>query len=439
MSAKKKKSRPPFAVSSRASKFLGSVRASSLAKSKSASFSSIGISVSDVVASKSLGPLISSVPPISPSVGSGISPASVAGVRPPSPSSAAGLPKDPVAEPLPSMRNYASLLKSSADLKELGIPAEHTSGVPFVLIPDENIAAAKQEFKDYLFARFHSDVPPMGRIIGVLNAVWAKSGPRIYVHNIEKLSSRSCWNIAGVPMFVSSWSPGFTPPEAPVTSSVVPVEMRNVPYLLFNNESLSRLATAVGKPVSVAPETQRKQNFKVAKLYVKVDLMKRLPDTIVSGFSNGKEVLIDVSYPWLPLKCDNCGKYGHKKEDCRVGVPVTASGSSVSAPRRDVPSVSPPNKSDSTTNRSTSVKQKERDPTMGGLVTSVAGIVGSDEAPPIAEEDVILGSCSLDTIQDQFVIDGTTEKRNSQDKIAMVSTSPVDLHITAPTEVSELM
>ncbi|CAG7891682.1 unnamed protein product [Brassica rapa] len=77
------------------------------------------------------------------------------------------------------------------------------------------------------------------------------------------------------------------------------------------------------QPVCVAPETQRKENFKVAKLYVKVDLTSRLPDTIVSGFSNGREVLIDVSYPWLPLKCDNCGKYGHKKEDCRVGAATT--------------------------------------------------------------------------------------------------------------------
>ncbi|CAF2055892.1 unnamed protein product [Brassica oleracea] len=99
--------------------------------------------------------------------------------------------------------------------------------------------------------------------------------------------------------------------------------MRNVPYLLFNTESLSRLATAVGRPVCVAPKTQRKENFKVAKLYVKVDLTSRLPDTIVSGFSNGREVLIDVSYPWLPLKCDNCGKYGHKKEDCKVGAATT--------------------------------------------------------------------------------------------------------------------
>ena len=103
-------------------------------------------------------------------------------------------------------------------------------------------------------------------------------------------------------MFVAPWSPDFAPEEAPLTSVVVPVELRNVPYLLFNNQSLSRLATAVGRPVSVAPETQRKEKFQVAKLYVEVDLLKPLPDTIISCFSNGREFRIDVSYPWLPIK-----------------------------------------------------------------------------------------------------------------------------------------
>lgn len=86
-----------------------------------------------------------------------------------------------VPAPAPS---YASLLKSTEELKELGTPTENISGAPFVLIPEENIQAAKKEFKDYIFAKFHSDVPPMGRIIGILNAVWANYGPRIYAHNL---------------------------------------------------------------------------------------------------------------------------------------------------------------------------------------------------------------------------------------------------------------
>lgn len=74
--------------------------------------------------------------------------------------------------------------------------------------------------------------------------------------------------------------------------------------------------TAIGKPDSVAPETERKENFEVAKLFVRVDLTTQLPQKIVSGFSNGREVVIDFSYPWLPVKCDACKKYGHKMDIC---------------------------------------------------------------------------------------------------------------------------
>ena len=232
-------------------------------------------------------------------------------------------------------KSYASLLKVSAELEEIGTPTEHVSGIPFVLIPDENIAAAKEEFKEFIYARFHGDCPAMGRIIGVVNALWARTGPRIFVHNVgegefllrvtnsktrEFLLSRTCWNVAGFPMFVAPWSPDFTPDEAPLTQAVVPVELRNVPYLLFNKESLSRLATAVGKPVSLYPETERKENFKVAKLYVRVDLTKPLPKKIISGFSNGKETMIEVTYLWLPLKCELCKKYGHLQEKCKTHI-----------------------------------------------------------------------------------------------------------------------
>ncbi|KAJ4897361.1 DUF4283 domain-containing protein [Raphanus sativus] len=53
-------------------------------------------------------------------------------------------------------------------------------------------------------------------------------------------------------------------------------------------------------------------------MFVRVDLTKKLPTNIISGFSNGREVDISVSYPWLPLKCESCGKYGHLRNKCKM-------------------------------------------------------------------------------------------------------------------------
>ncbi|KAF3561554.1 hypothetical protein DY000_02018593 [Brassica cretica] len=242
--------------------------------------------------------------------------------------------EDLVSESSPSVGvapTMSARIQKSALLTELGTPTTHVSGAPFVMIPEDNIDSAKEEFKEFVFARFPGDVPAMGRIIGVVNAIWARTGPRIFVHKIgegtfllkvtnartrQALLSRQAWMIKGCPMFIAAWSPEFTPEQPQLTSAVIPVEFRGVPYLLFNNQSLSRIATAVGRHVSLAPETERKENCEVAKVWVQVNLLADLPDRIVSGFSNGREVEISVSYPWLPDKCSRCKKFGHKHQLC---------------------------------------------------------------------------------------------------------------------------
>lgn len=117
-------------------------------------------------------------------------------------------------------------------------------------------------------------------------------------------------------MFVAPWSPDFSPDQPQLTYAVNPVELRGLPYYLFNKQSLSRITTAIGKPVSLAPETERKENFEVARVWVRVNLLAELQARIVSGFNNGREVEITVSYPWLPSQCHACGKYGHEQSVC---------------------------------------------------------------------------------------------------------------------------
>lgn len=395
----KKKYRPPFALSFKARRLICSAKRAALAKKRIKSISlvdlpEIGVAVSgSMILGKDLS-LLAPIPGGSPLVASGpsgsIQSATVASPVTPSASglvlmkdvSASTQSSSPPASEAQALSkgshpvhstvaktadvmNYANLLKSSAQLQKIGSPVEHISGAPFVLIPDENIEAAKLEFKDFIYARFHGDYPSMGKIIGIVNAVWARTGPRIFVHNIgqgiylfrvpnprtrEVLLARTCWNIGGLPMFVAPWAPDYSPDEPPLTNAIIPVEMRNVPYLLFNKESLSRIATAVGKPESLAPETERKENFEVAKLFVRVDLTAPLPNKIISGFSNGREVEIDVSYPWLPVKCELCKKFGHKSSKCTEGL---VEGVAVKVHRKVSPPEATRRRSKSRTGRST--------------------------------------------------------------------------------------
>ncbi|CAA7031786.1 unnamed protein product [Microthlaspi erraticum] len=209
----------------------------------------------------------------------------------------------PISEATPE-KKWSSLFKDNTSLERIGTPTTHVSGVPFILIPDENIEAAKEEFKDYIYAHFPGHPPEMGRIIGVINALWARTGPRFFVYRVEPgcyllrvsnprtraiLLSRNLWNIAGYPMCVAPWSPDFSPKQAPLTKA-----------------QANRLS----------PETARHDTFEVAKILVEVDFEKELPSKLISGLTNGKEFEVSVTYPWLPPKCGECGVFGHTNTHC---------------------------------------------------------------------------------------------------------------------------
>ncbi|KAG5397493.1 hypothetical protein IGI04_019307 [Brassica rapa subsp. trilocularis] len=91
----------------------------------------------------------------------------------------------------------------SIRLEELNTPSQHISFAPFVLILDENIAEAKEEFKEFLFARFSGDVSN--------------------VRTREVILSRPTWMIAGSSAHHYN-RPGQT---------------SRVPYVLFSRERVS--------------------------------------------------------------------------------------------------------------------------------------------------------------------------------------------------------
>ena len=78
------------------------------------------------------------------------------------------------------------------------------------------------------------------------------------------------------------------------------VHLTNVPMNMFSWEGLSFITSAVGHPVKLHPETASCSNFKIALIFVNVDLSKELP-TKINFTKNGKSSLVVFIYPWLPV------------------------------------------------------------------------------------------------------------------------------------------
>ena len=84
----------------------------------------------------------------------------------------------------------------------------------------------------------------------------------------------------------------------------------NVPLNMFSWQGLSFVASPVGSPVRLHPETAQCLNLAVAKTFVKADLTKDLPSKMNFNIQ-GQDILVEYTYPWLPSKCLTCGKWGH--------------------------------------------------------------------------------------------------------------------------------
>lgn len=63
------------------------------------------------------------------------------------------------------------------------------------------------------------------------------------------------WNIANIPMVVSKWSPVEEEEEVEITTIPMCVVIKNVPRKMFSWKGLGFIASAMGKPKRLHPDT----------------------------------------------------------------------------------------------------------------------------------------------------------------------------------------
>lgn len=162
-----------------------------------------------------------------------------------------------------------------------------------------------------MIARFLETAPHIAKVHMIVNKIWAfgEKSQRLDVFEMdertmriritsgkirEKVVRRGMWNIAGVPMVVSKWSPDVED----LNANLIPlwVHLTNVPLSMYSWEGLSFMTSAVGVPDHLHSETIACTNFDVAKIFVKADLSKELPKSIDFTIQ-GEKVTVDFVYP----------------------------------------------------------------------------------------------------------------------------------------------
>ena len=208
-------------------------------------------------------------------------------------------------------------------------------GVAAVEIPAELLDDSEPLWKCFLVGYFMSEAPHIGSIHATVNRLWAQPGrkSRIDVQFIGKTTvlfriedagtrhrvlSRKFWHISEAPLMVGVWNPETASSPPDLSAMPLWVDLVNVLGYLYSKKGLSFLSRTAGKFIKLHPHTERCIRMDVARVLVEVDLTKPLPNKIRFKDKHGVDVLITISYPWLPPKCLSCAKWGHVERNCQV-------------------------------------------------------------------------------------------------------------------------
>lgn len=232
-----------------------------------------------------------------------------------------------------NVKNWAQKLESSSsrELRRVTMPSISPEGIPRVKIPDSVFHKGAELHRDFVLGVFTGKTPSFGHIQKVLSHIWGM-GVKLEIHlrpasrsmlvrvpNAiirQKIVEQEIWHIGNSLFYVAQWSSSLA--IKPPTFSSIPLwaHVRGIPFDLYNQDGLSRVADLLGVPIEVDEFTRRMVNIDVAHLKVRADCTKPLPTSAEIERDDGEVVTLSISYPWTPPTCPCCRQLGHLETYC---------------------------------------------------------------------------------------------------------------------------
>ena len=287
-------------------------------------------------------------------------------------------------------QSWAVVAQDKKSLKKYDVEILEKGGKQTVEIPEEVITKSTPIWDDFLVGKFLDQAPHVAKVHMVLNKIWKYGdlAAKVEVYEVnetmmrfkvsnpkarEKIIRRGMWNIVGIPMIVSKWTPRSEEEKQEEDTIPMWINLTKVPLHMFSWEGLSLLASPVGFPVKLHPETLACTSFEVAKIFVKVDVTKDLPKEM-SFTSRGEEFTVEFDYPWLLSKCKHCDKWGHSEKVCAMGK------------KGKEKEIAPDLKEDNVSKDGEEHKEESVGVSAGGVSVGVSAGVSVGEASPLRGE-----------------------------------------------------
>lgn len=190
--------------------------------------------------------------------------------------------------------SWVGAVQGQKILKKYEVAIEMKDGIGNVKVPEEITKGVVPLWDDFLIGKFLDNAPHIAKVHAIVNKIWTLNdkAQKIEVFEVNsttmkfrilnqadksRILRRGMWNLAGVPVVMTKWSPVVEKEKPPTQSIPMWVHVNRVPLKMFSWPGLSFVTSPLGVPERLHPETAQCLNLEVAKIFVNVDLTKDLP------------------------------------------------------------------------------------------------------------------------------------------------------------------
>ncbi|XP_033147237.1 uncharacterized protein LOC117133996 [Brassica rapa] len=182
------------------------------------------------------------------------------------------IPGDPPPENRLKEKSWAAVAKEKQIMTKYEVDQTILDGKRTVEVPVDIVEKSNHLWEDFVIARFLETAPHIAKVHMIVNKIWAfgEKSQKLDVYEMdektmriritsekirEKVIRRGMWNIAGVPMVVSKWSPDVDDSNA----NLIPlwVHLTKVPMSMYSWEGSKLYNKHSGSTRSSSPGDDR--------------------------------------------------------------------------------------------------------------------------------------------------------------------------------------
>lgn len=123
------------------------------------------------------------------------------------------------------------------------------------------------------------------------------------------------WFVHGHPLVLPRWTEDIVMYRQKFETIPVWVRFPNLNFCFRTSTALSKIASVIGKPISMDHATEASTRFAFARVCVEVGIDADFPTEIRMKYK-GKSIMQKVEYAWKPNPCKTCHTFDHGEKAC---------------------------------------------------------------------------------------------------------------------------